>query len=95
MKLNIRDSVVLSNWLAGNATLSEVNALSSVGLVGNVRFSEKARNRYIYYWVWSTVRFSGLPGMLQEAFYKRHGLDGLNRRFARVNRVIQIRTGKK
>ena len=94
MKLNMQDTIVLCGWLASNATLSDVNAVASVGLVENVRFSEKTRNRYIYYWVWSTSRFSGLAGILQEAFYKRHGIDGLNRRFARINRVIQIRTGK-
>jgi hypothetical protein len=92
MPLSIRDKEQLARWLASRATLAEVESVSSVGLVGNVRFSERARDAYSFLWRWSAQRFAGTAGAAQDRFYALHGADALTRRIARVRRVA-VRLG--
>jgi len=44
---------------------------------------------YLLIWTWSTVRFSNLEGSekKQDRCYAAHGMAGLERRFARVQRL--------
>lgn len=89
MPMSRKDADQLANWLASGATLQEVQSASSVGLVGNVRFTERARRAYIFLWTWSTGRFSGEAGRLQDQFQELHGIDAVIRRINRVRRLLK------
>lgn len=93
MKLNMQDTLALANWLRGRATLAEVARADCYGAVGNRRFSERARERFTYYWTWSAMRHAARAGQLQDAMYARGGIAALNRRFERVARVVAKRVG--
>lgn len=86
--MDMKDRVQLSQWLAGHATLAEVEHAGAIGLVGNIRFTEQARRAYVFLWNWSAPRFSGSIGARQDRIYAQHGAQALARRFARVNRII-------
>jgi hypothetical protein len=89
VKLTPKDSQVLSRWLRCNVSMSYVDGLCPYGLVENERFSEKAREKFEYLWMWSAHRFSGRAGLLQDAFHRRHGIAALERRFQRVANLIK------
>lgn len=95
MKLSPKDATTLANWILGGATLNGVMLCSRIGLVENERFSERARDRFVYYWTWSTDRLDGRAGDLQQRMFDRGGYAALLRRFERVRRVINARTGRK
>ena len=59
--------------------------------VGNVRFSERARRKFVWLWTWGADRHAGRAGALQDAFYARHGSAGLARRIERVLRALGAR----
>lgn len=86
--MNMQDRITLSRWLASKASLAEVEQASCYGLVGNVRFTERARHLYRVLWTWSAPRFAGFAGMKQDRMYERMGKDALNRRMARCKRII-------
>ena len=85
--MKLTDSLCLANWLRANCTLSEIEGLHPIGMVGNVRFTEAARDKFRFIWSWSTVRFHGTAGTAQDRFYDSHGSAALNRRIERVRRV--------
>lgn len=87
VRLDLKDTLQLGNWLNARASLEEVMAAERIGLVGNERFSEKARRVYVLLWEWSAHRFGGAIGARQEALYKRHGRAFLEARFKRVNNI--------
>lgn len=87
--MKMQDKIQLANWLRSNATLHDVETTSRFGLVENERFTERAREVYRFLWTWSAHRFEGQAGRLQNDVYYRHGMLGLDRRFARVNRIIR------
>lgn len=89
MPMSRKDADQLTNWLASGATLQEVQSASSVGFVGNVRFTERARRAYIFLWTWGAFRFSGEAGRLQDRFQKLHGIDAVIRRINRVRRLLK------
>lgn len=86
-KLTLKDKTILVGWLRSGATLAEIEC---IGLVGNERFTEAARRAYIFLWTWSTLRFTGRAGDLQDAYYDKHGIVGLMRRINRVRRLIEL-----
>ena len=86
MPLSMNDTRTLSNWIAGRATLADVESVDPIGLVGNVRFTERARRRYCLIWEWSTFRYSSFA---QECFYAKHGRAAFYRRIARVRRMAE------
>lgn len=88
MPLNMKDSIQLSNWLRGGATLGEVESVERFGLVENERFTEAARERFRFIHRWSAPRFCGQSGEAQERFYLMHGWAALDRRIARVNAAV-------
>lgn len=86
MPLSMQDTRTLCNWIAGRATLADVESVDAVGLVGNIRFSERARRRFRLIWEWSTFRYSSLA---QDRFYNLHGRSAFYRRMARVRRMAE------
>ena len=89
-----KDHNQLCQWLRAKATYNEVMSADPIGLVGNVRFSETARQRWLFLWNWSAPRFSGSIGIKQDRCYSIMGKDFLNRRFRRINRIVQCLTGQ-
>ncbi len=89
MPLSIRDRNQLTNWVRSRATLAEVEEVARFGLVGNERFTEAARDAFRFLWSWSSIRFAGEAGRMQDAYFKRHGLKALSRRIDRVNRLAK------
>lgn len=89
-----KDALQLSYWLSSRATLQEVLEANRIGLVGNERFTEKARRVYVLIWEWSAHRFGGAIGARQEALYKRHGRAFLEARFKRVNNIARRLAGR-
>lgn len=95
MRLEIKDAVMLHRWLASDATWAEVQSLHSIGLAGNVRFTERAREEFFRLWAWSAPRFSGVAGLAQEEFFTQYGSAALDRRYRRVrNLIAQYRQGR-
>lgn len=84
-----KDKATLILWLQSDLSYNEVMSIESIGLVGNERFSEEVRNKWVFLWNWSAPRFSGPIDMRQDRVYDRMGKDFLNRRFARINRIIE------
>lgn len=87
--LSMKDRIQIARWLKSGATLDEVLNAPRFGLVENERFSERAREVYIWLWTWSAHRFEGKAGRQQNDIYCKYGMAGLYRRFARVNRIIE------
>jgi hypothetical protein len=83
--MNYQDKEILKMWLRTNATLTQVTSASSIGLVGNVRFSNDAVKWYKFIWEFSCHRLSSVA---QDRIYNRYGLKALHRRFNRVNRIV-------
>lgn len=88
-KLSLQDKRQLSYWLGSKATLAEVEAVPRFGLVNNERFTERARDAYRFLWTWGALRFEGRAGRLQDTFQWLHGKAALDRRIARVQRLIK------
>ena len=86
--MNLQDSRILAGWFRSGASLADVESVESVGIVGNIRFSESARRAYRLAWAWSAPRFSGRAGAAQDSAWNRHGAEFVNRRIARCNRMI-------
>lgn len=91
--MNPRDREQLARWIASRASLNDVESVSAIGLVGNERFSERARRAYVLVWTWSAPRFAGSAGAAQDRHYSRHGMPGLARRDARVRKLVHRLTG--
>lgn len=85
--MEMRDRIMLANWLNSRVSLDDVESFASVGLVENVRFTPAAKRAFRLIWEWSSPRFSGRIGMRQDALYNRHGREFLEKRFARCNRI--------
>jgi len=86
--MNMKDTLQVSHWLRSGATWNDVMQASRYGLVENERFTERAREVYTWLWTWSAPRFHGRANDLQDAIYAQHGMKALQRRYARVNRII-------
>lgn len=84
-----QDKAKLIEWLQCGLTYNEVISIERIGYVGNGRFSEEVRRKWVFLWNWSAPRFSGPIGMRQDRVYDRMGKDFLNRRLARINRIIE------
>lgn len=82
------DQQVLHMWLTVKLSLADVEAAAEIGLVGNERFTQKAKHAYFHLWTWSADRFDGEAGRLQDAYYKRFGAQRLKKRIERCNRLI-------
>jgi hypothetical protein len=85
--MKMKDLEQLRRWLAGNATLEEVENTSTFGLVGNERFTENARRAYMLLWTWGAPRFSGVADTKQDRFFNRCGYPALMRRFERSKAI--------
>ncbi len=86
MALSPKDHDVIRGWAMGRASMAEIDATASIGLVGNVRFSEAARRRFALMWEWSTFRYSSHA---QDVYWNRHGREAFYRRMARVRRMAE------
>lgn len=87
MPFSMQDTRILSGWVCGGATLAEVESYDSIGLVGNVRFSERARRRYRMLWEWCTFRYSSAA---QDQFWNLHGREAFYRRMERARRIARF-----
>lgn len=87
-RLSFLDQQVLHMWLTVKLSLADVDAATEMGLVGNARFTQKAKQAYFHLWTWSADRFDGEAGRLQDAYYKRFGASRLKKRIERCNRLI-------
>lgn len=81
--LSNRDAAALANWLGDAVPLSAVLQADAVGMVGNIRFSERARRAYVLTWTWSAPRYAGEAGAWQDRCWSRHGAAFVHRRIAR------------
>ena len=84
-----QDRDQLRRWLAGRATLAEVEGASSIGILGNVRFTEAARRAYVLLWTWSAARFAGPANWAQARYASRCGFPALYRRFDRALAIMK------
>ena len=87
--MEMKDILALANWK--NATLNDVENVNPIGLVGNVRFTYRAKRRFKLMHEWGTERFSSTA---QDRFYSMHGRDAYLRRIARVQKMIDATWGK-
>jgi hypothetical protein len=87
--MNNKDKQQLRHWICSNASYNDVINASRFGLVENERFTERAREVFIFLWTWSAHRFEGAAGKLQNDIYYYHGMQGIDRRIARIQRIIQ------
>lgn len=87
--LTPKDRQQIAAWLNSGASYNDVVNAPRIGLVENERFSERAREVYIWLWTWSAHRFEGSAGRKQSDIYYRYGMAGLNRRIERVKRIIE------
>lgn len=93
--MEMKDKIQLQRWVASGASLAEVESVSRFGLVDNERFTERAREVYRWLWTWGAPRFSGTANAMQERVYAKHGMPALNRRYARVSRILaRIKAGE-
>lgn len=93
--MEMKDKIQLQRWINSGASLAEVESVSRFGLVNNERFTERAREVYVWLWTWSTARFSGTAGALQDRLHRRRGMAALNRRYTRVSRILaRIKAGE-
>ena len=75
-------------WLRTGAPWEEVNRCGDTGLLGNPRFTYRARRAFYLLHAWGAPRFSGHAGAKQELFFSAHGAAALDRRIARARRII-------
>lgn len=87
--MELKDRIAVGRWLHTNASLAEVLNTSSVGLIGNERFTERAVQVFTWLWTWSAPRFGGQAGVKQERVFQRGGTLALERRYRRVARIIR------
>lgn len=52
------------------------------------RTTQREFDRYFWAWVWSAVRLTGVAGMIQDSYTRRHGPISLGQRIARVRAVV-------
>lgn len=83
--MNIKDKLKIWEWLYYGASLREVENISCIGLVGNVRFTPEAKRVYRLIWEWSAVRFSSESQKLR---YIQCGMAGIDRRIERCRRIV-------
>lgn len=88
-KLTLQDKQQVAHWLRGGATLAEVRSIPAVGLVGNVRFTERARDLYTHLWGWSAHRCTGFYCVMQDKLFARGGLSAVDTRIARTCAQIE------
>lgn len=92
--MNPKDKTQLQNWITSGDSCDTVLRAPRFGLVGNERFTEQTRRAFLYLWAWSAPRFEGSVGAAQDRVYKRGGQAALDRRYARIGRIIaNIKTG--
>lgn len=82
-----RDRQQLSIWLETGASLNDVETVDRIGLVGNPRFTERARDWFRLIWTWSAVRFAGEAGRKHDRAYARLGREVYNRRIQRIKQL--------
>lgn len=88
--MKMQDRMTLCNWK--NCTLSEVDGFSQFGLVENERFTPRAKRTFKLLHTWCAFRFSSSA---QDKHYALHGMDGLNRRMVRANKLAAAIWGTK
>lgn len=81
----IRDSATIRQWIRARATLAEIENTNPIGIVGNVRFSNRAVRQFRKLWTWSAIRFSSAE---QDKIYSSRGRAFYLRRIERVSRII-------
>lgn len=82
--MNMKDRLALRNWKG--ATLSDVESISRIGLVENERFTPRSLRTFRLLHTWGGVRFSSSA---QDMHFLMHGMNGINRRIARVQRLAK------
>jgi hypothetical protein len=85
MNLSIKDRMVLAYWLRAGVSLSEIDSTSRIGIVENERYSSRTVDVYRIMWEWSAPRYSSRA---QERYYNRCGMDALNRRIQRCQKIV-------
>lgn len=81
------DETMLVRWLHAGTSLRDAEEMQWVGRY-NQRYSDRAVQVYRFLWTWSAARYHGVAGAQQDAVYLKGGIKALNRRFARVHRII-------
>lgn len=79
-----RDVCTLIGWLRGGVSLNVVESIPRHGLVGNARFSERARDWYRFFWMWSAFR----SHPAHDRAYQALGRDGYWRRIDRCKALL-------
>lgn len=79
-----KDVCTLIGWLRNGVSLSVVESIPRHGLVGNERFSERARDWYRFFWTWSAFR----SGVEHDRAYQALGRDGYWRRIDRCKALL-------
>lgn len=84
-----KDLAQVQTWLQAGCSWAEVEDTHPIGLLDNVRFTSDAKRLFFLLWAWSAPRFTGRAGILQDRAYQKGGIDAVNRRIARCNKIIE------
>jgi hypothetical protein len=68
-----------------NVSYSDTKRMHDNGLM-----TDREWKRYVIAWTWSTGRFGGKAGRLQDAFYNSRGKPAYIRRVVRMRRVLGL-----
>lgn len=79
----------LQRWLRTNVSLHDIQQFDHVGLVGNVRFTNRCKRIYALLWTWSAPRFFSSAGEWQDACHRKNGQEFINKRMARCSAIIE------
>ena len=81
---SIKDRRAIATWCRTKASYDSVANTSSIGLVENIRFTEKARCFYLKLWLWSSMK----PSQHEQAIiWDKMGTDFVKRRIERANKI--------
>lgn len=88
--MNIQDFTTLKTWLRAGVSLAEAERVDRIGLVDNVRFSERVLDWYRFIHEWSAPRLSS-PA--QDRLFERRGSVAVWRRINRVRALCNKHFG--
>lgn len=88
--MNYKDTMQVTNWICGGASMAEVERVEQYGLVDNQRFTDQAVRAFRLAWTWTGINFSED----QNRFYERRGSEALDRRIERARRIVNRFVGR-
>ena len=88
--MELKDKLAVAGWLRGNCSMHEVERVQRTGLVGNERFTPRAKRTFALLWERGAYRFSSTK---QERWYQLFGSAGVERRMERARSLARAIAG--